>query len=245
MSASSFQEPSDRGEPPGSTAPARVSAAGSTAAEAPSPWKRLRRVLLGGPRSLADQALFHKLSLVPFLAWVGLGADGLSSSAYGPDEAFRTLGQHTYLAVGLAFMTASTVSIISLAYSHIIERFPHGGGGYLVASQLLGPRVGVVSGAALVVDYILTITVSIAAAGDALFSFLPLAWHAWKLPVEVLLIAGLVTINIRGVRESVIALAPIFLVFIATHVVLIAGGIAFYAGDLPALAESVGEGFQG
>lgn len=217
----------------------------SPAEEKLSLWKRLRRVLFGAPRSLADQSLFHKLSLIPFLAWVGLGADGLSSSAYGPDEAFRTLGQHTYLTAGLAFVMASTVSIISLAYSHIIERFPHGGGGYLVASQLLGPRVGVVSGAALVVDYILTITVSIAAAGDALFSFLPLLWHGWKLPVEILLIVWLVTANIRGVRESVLMLAPIFLVFIATHVVLIGGGIAFHAADLPALAESVSDGFQG
>ena len=221
------------------------SSTGSPPAETLSIGRRLRRALFGEPRSLADHSLFHKLSLIPFLAWVGLGADGLSSSAYGPDEAFRTLGQHTYLAVGLAFVMASTVSIISLAYSHIIERFPHGGGGYLVASQLLGPRVGVVSGAALVVDYILTITVSIAAAGDALFSFLPLPWHIWKLPVEVFLIAWLVAVNIRGVRESVLMLAPIFLVFIATHVVLIAGGIAFHAADLPALAESVSDGFQG
>ena len=48
---------------------------------------------------------FHRLSLIPFLAWVGLGADGLSSSSYGPEEAFRTLGEHTYLAVALAVAT--------------------------------------------------------------------------------------------------------------------------------------------
>ena len=89
------------------------------------------------------------------------------------EEAFRTLGEHTYLAVGLAALTAATVFIIAAAYSHIIEDFPHGGGGYLVATKLLGPRWGVVSGCALLVDYVLTITVSIAAAGDALFSFLP------------------------------------------------------------------------
>ena len=239
------KNPSNPASPQPSPSPSASGEVLSPLEEKPSLWKRLRRVLVGAPRSLADESLFHKLSLIPFLAWVGLGADGLSSSAYGPDEAFRTLGQHTYLAVGLAFMMASTVSIISLAYSHIIERFPHGGGGYLVASQLLGPRVGVVSGAALVVDYILTITVSIAAAGDALFSFLPLPWHAWKLLVEVFLIVLLVTVNIRGVRESVLMLAPIFLVFIATHVVLIAGGLAFHAPEFPALAESVRDGFQG
>src|ERR1700744_6404661 len=69
---------------------------------------RLRRVILGKPRDLRDKRIFHHISLIPFLAWVGLGADGLSSSAYGPEEAFRNLGSHTYLAIGLAAMTALT-----------------------------------------------------------------------------------------------------------------------------------------
>src|SRR6185437_3802244 len=85
---------------------------------------RVRRFFLGKPRSLADSSVFHTMSLVPFLAWVGLGADGLSSSSYGPEESFRTLGQHTYLAVGLALLTAVTVLLISSAYSRIIEEFP-------------------------------------------------------------------------------------------------------------------------
>src|SRR6185503_9152786 len=125
---------------------------------------------------------------IPFLAWVGLGADGLSSSAYGPEEAFRQLGTHGYLSLALALAMITTIFVISTAYSRIIEEFPHGGGGYLVATKLLGERVGVVSGSALLIDYVLTITVSIAAAGDALFSFLPLDPHVWKMPIEVLLI---------------------------------------------------------
>src|SRR5882724_10998975 len=68
--------------------------------------------------------VFHKVSLVAFMAWIGLGADGLSSSAYGPDESFRALGEHTYLAVALALATGLTVFIISHAYSRIIEHFP-------------------------------------------------------------------------------------------------------------------------
>src|SRR5262249_41581653 len=161
------------------------------------------------------------------------GADGLSSSAYGPEEAYRTLGEHTYLAAGLALLTATTVLIIASAYSLIIEQFPHGGGGYVVSTKLLGERVGVVSGCALLVDYMLTITISIAAAGDALFSFLPIGahwhlfhhdfqldertWYALKLSLEVLAILALTTLNIRGVKESVLTLTPIFLVFLITH----------------------------
>jgi amino acid transporter len=67
--------------------------------------------------------------------------------------------------------TATTVFIIAASYSQIIELFPSGGGGYLVASKLLGPRAGVVSGCALVVDYVLTIAISIASGVDAIFQF--------------------------------------------------------------------------
>jgi hypothetical protein len=210
----------------------------------PSFWARARRVLVGGPKDLADRRLFHRLALIPFLAWVGLGADGLSSSAYGPQEAFLALGQHTYLAVGLALATATTVIVISWGYSHIIEQFPSGGGGYGVATKLLGERAGVVAGSALLVDYVLTITTSIAAAGDALFSFLPLHYHALKLTVEIVLILGLTTLNIRGVRESVLTLTPIFVLFLLTHVWLIGYGIAAHASRLPQTVASVGAGFH-
>ncbi len=218
---------------------------GEPGRERPGLLGRLRRALVGSPRDLGDSALFHRLSLVAFLAWVGLGADGLSSSSYGPEEAFRTLGPHTYLAVALAAMTALTVGVIAAAYSHIVEEFPSGGGGYLVATKLLGPRTGVVSGSALLVDYVLTVAVSIAAAGDALFSFLPLSWHGSKLLVEVVLILLLTTLNIRGVRESVIALLPIFIVFLLTHTALIVGGIATHLWRLPAVAAGVTQGFKG
>src|SRR5207247_3894176 len=133
----------------------------------------------------------RRLSVVAFLAWVGLGADGISSSSYGPEEAFRTFGTHTYLAVPMAALMVVTVFVISACYSRIIERFPEGGGGYVVATALLGPAAGVVSGAALLVDYVLTITVSIAAAGDALFSLLPAGWQDAKQPVEVFLLLAL------------------------------------------------------
>src|SRR5579885_2801466 len=121
----------------------------------------LKRIFLGRRKDFRDPGIFHRMALIPFLAWVGLGADGLSSSAYGPEEAFKALGEHRYLAVGLALATALTVVIISASYSQIIEHFPYGGGGYVVATRLLGEKWGVVSGCALLVDYVLTITVSI------------------------------------------------------------------------------------
>jgi amino acid transporter len=213
-----------------------------TPAQHMSASRRLRRLLVGAPRDLRDTQLFHRLSLIPFLAWVGLGADGLSSSAYGPEEAFRALGKHTYLAVGLAALTAVTVLLISAAYRRIIEEFPTGGGGYVVASSLLSPGIGVVSGSALLVDYVLTVTISIAAAGDALFSFLPAEWLGYKVAVEFGLILLLTTLNLRGVRESVITLLPVFLVFLLTHAIVIGWGIGGHLPELPATGRSVVEG---
>lgn len=183
--------------------------------------KRIRRKLFGPPRQLTESAVFHKIALIPVLAWVGLGADGLSSSAYGPEEAYKALGEHAYLSIILAGMVAFTVFIISYAYSRIIEHFPFGGGGYIVSTSLLGEKAGVVSGSALLVDYVFTITVSIAACADAIFSFLPVALHVYKVPFACVLIIFLTVMNIRGVKESVAVLTPIFFTFILTHVLLL------------------------
>jgi len=206
---------------------------------------RIRHTLIGKPRNIKDPTLFHKLALIPILAWIGLGADGLSSASYGPEEAFKTLGKHTYLAVFLAVATALTVFIISYAYSRIIEYFPSGGGGYIVATKTLGPRAGVVSGAALLVDYILTITVSIVSCGDAVFSFLPLSFHQFKIPFEVCAVIFLVLLNLRGIRESVTFLAPIFIVFVLTHVVLIGYGIISHIPQIGPVVQDVQTGFKG
>lgn len=205
---------------------------------------RVRRWLLGKPRDLADRSIYHRLSLVAFLAWVGLGADGLSSSAYGPEEAFRQLGEHRYLAVALAALMATTVLLISTAYRRIIEEFPTGGGGYVVATKLLGRKAGLLSGSALLVDYVLTIAISIAAAGDALFSFLPADWQVAKFPIQVFFVLGLTVLNIRGVRESVLTLLPVFLLFIVTHVLLIGGAVLGHLPELGSTVRTVGDGFQ-
>ncbi len=208
----------------------------------------LSKLLFGNRKDIRDPSIFHRIALVPFLAWVGLGADGLSSSAYGPDEAYRALGDRTYLTVGLALATGLTVFIISYAYSRIIEHFPYGGGGYVVASKLLGQRAGVVSGCALLVDYMLTITVSVASGADAIVSSLPESWRghvaAYKLAAEIGVVVLLVVINLRGVKESVIAVMPIFLFFLFTHVILIGWGVLHNARELPTVAHSVASNFH-
>jgi amino acid transporter len=215
--------------------------------EAPSYLERAWNVLQGRPKNFRDPKIFHNISLIAFLAWVGLGADGLSSSAYGPDECFRALrerGDYTFLAVFLALATAVTVMILSVSYSKIIEHFPSGGGGYVVATKLLGRHAGVVSGSALLVDYVLTISVSIASGADAIFNMLPLGLHRFKLAVEIAAILLLILLNLRGVKESVTALLPVFLVFLVTHAILIVGGVASHFTQFATVAGEVSTGLH-
>ncbi len=205
-------------------------------------FEKLRRLVFGAPKDPADPHAYHQLSLVALLAWVGLGADGLSSSAYGPEDAFRQLGEHNGLAMILAMAMCATVFIISYAYSRIVEHFPTGGGGYVVASLLLGKKWGVLSGAALLVDYVLTITISIASGGDAIFSFLPIGLAGWKFPAEVLAIGVLSLMNIRGVKESITVLLPVFMTFIVTHAIMLIGVIGSHAPEIPAVSAEVRAG---
>ncbi len=202
----------------------------------PSKTQRLRALVIGDARSPHEPGIFHRLSLIAFLAWVGLGADGLSSSCYGPEEAFLALTGHTYLAIFVGLASALTIFVISRSYSQIIELFPGGGGGYLVASKLLSPALGMVSGCALLIDYVLTITLSVASGADALFSFLPPAWHSFKLEFAVFGVVVLIVLNLRGVKESVVPLVPIFLVFVLTHVIAIVYAIGTHLMDFSDVA---------
>ena len=187
--------------------------------------KKIRNFLFGPPRNPFDQETRKSISLVAFLAWIGLGADGISSSCYGPEEAFLALASHEELAIYLAIATAFTVFIISYAYTQVIELFPNGGGGYRVATRLLGKYAGLVSGSALIIDYVLTIAISIASGIDAIFSFLPAEMQKIKLVVAIILVGILAVLNLRGMKESIKFLLPIFLGFIVTHFFLIIYGI--------------------
>ena len=90
--------------------------------------ERVKNIVIGNALNPEDRHLFHRLSLIAFFAWVGLGADGLSSSCYGPEEAFLALQGHTHLAMFVALATVITIFVISASYSQIIELFPTGAG---------------------------------------------------------------------------------------------------------------------
>lgn len=196
---------------------------------------KIRNFLFGNPLDPFNKDTRRHISLVAFLAWVGLGADGISSSCYGPEEAFLALGTHEELAIYLAIATAFTVFIISYAYTQVIELFPNGGGGYRVATRLLGRHAGLISGMALIIDYVLTIAISIASGVDAIFSFLPADWQQAKLIMALFLVVFLSILNLRGMKESIKFLMPVFLGFIITHIFLIIYGIVTHHYGLSAL----------
>src|SRR5262245_57430567 len=204
--------------------------------------ERLRGLILGGRKNLFDPRIHHQLALIAFFAWVGLGSDGLSSSSYGPEEAFLTLGTHTHLALYLSVAMVLTAFLISAPYTHIIDLVPTGGRGHLVAAKLLGVTPGVISGGALVVDYVLTIAISVASGVDALYSFLPLSLAPLKVPTEILIVGGLTALNLRGVKESVSVLMPIFVAFVVSHFALILFGILTHLGQFgPLMVATVND----
>ena len=203
-------------------------------------FRQLKTFFLGGARDFTDHRIFHQLALSAFLAWVGLGSDGLSSSCYGPAEAFKALQGHPTLGIFVAIGTGITILIIASSYSHIIELFPHGGGGYLVASKLLSPEMGVISGSALLIDYILTITISIASGADAIFSFLPIGYIGYKLWFAVFGVFVLLLLNLRGIKEAVMPLVPVFLLFVFTHAVVIVYAVVSHMGNFGVVYHETG-----
>jgi len=201
-------------------------------------FKKLKNIFIGRAHDILDPRIFHHLSLIAFFAWVGLGADGLSSSCYGPEETFLALGAHTHLAVFVALASGVTVFVISTSYSQIIELFPTGGGGYLVASKLLSPKAGMVSGCALLIDYVLTITISVASGADAIFSFLPAGLLPYKITVAIAVLFILTIMNLRGVKESVLPLVPVFLLFIFTHAFFIVYALVSHLSDFSGVVSA-------
>jgi len=201
-------------------------------------FQKLKTLIIGEPRNPFDSHIFHKISLIALFAWVGLGSDAMSSASYGPEEAYLALGHHFYLALFVALGIILTIFVISTSYSQIVELFPTGGGGYLVASKLLSPSLGMLSGCALLIDYVLTISISIASGVDAVLSFLPADWQIIKLGFAFFVILILILLNLRGIKESVIFLIPIFALFVIAHVILIFYAFYFHFTNVPAVIHN-------
>jgi amino acid transporter len=204
-----------------------------------SPGRVVKRVILGrAMRSdrLGETLLPKKLALPVF------ASDALSSVAYAPDEILLTLG----LAGGALAVTSSwkialavvaVMVVVILSYRQNVHAYPSGGGDYEVASVNLGPRAGLAVASALLVDYVLTVAVSVSAGvqnAASAFEFL----RGKEAVVAVLIVAALTAMNLRGVRESGAAFAvPTYLFMFSVIGMALFGLYRKVSGDLP-LAES-------
>jgi amino acid transporter len=181
-----------------------------------------------------------------FKALALLSSDALSSVAYGTEASLAVLVTAGLAAtiynlyIGLVIIFLLVVVVFS--YRQTIMHYPTGGGSYIVASSLLSKRLGLVAAAALMIDYILTVSVSVSAGVDALVS--PFSWAvAIKVPLGVIFIGIIVLVNLRGVRESgAIFAAPTYLFigsFLLTIVVGVAHAALSHGGLLTAIPPTV------
>ena len=172
--------------------------------------------LLGKPLSTGDEG-DHHIGLASGIPVLGL--DALSSAAYGPEAALTLLLPLGALGVAhvvpIIAIICAILLIVYFSYRQTIAAYPGGGGSYTVASENLGPKFGLVAGAALALDYILNAAVGISAGVGALVSAVPvLLPHALAL---CLLIVGLITlINLRGLKESGLIFMVPTLAFVGT-----------------------------
>jgi len=179
-----------------------------------------------GKRLRSSQAEEERIGV-----WAGipiLGLDGLSSSAYGPEAALTLLVPLG--AAGLATIGPITLVILGLllllylSYRQTIGAYPQGGGSYTVAKENLGTRVGLLAAAALMIDYILNVAVGISAGVGALVSAVP-ALHPHILLLCLAILAIIVVVNLRGMRESGVAFGLPTYLFVASLGLVLAAGV--------------------
>lgn len=197
-----------------------------------------KRILLGEPLSTekANEQLLPKRMALPIFA-----SDALSSVAYGPQEMLMTLGLGGLAFLAFAPWVAAAVVllliVIVLSYRKLIQAYPSGGGDYEVASKNLGEIPAVVVAAALLVDYILTVSVSIASGVDNIISAVP-QLNPWRVELAVGFVILIVVVNLRGVREASTFFAIPTYVFVGSVAVMIVTGLVrTFLGDAP-IAES-------
>ncbi|MBN9208496.1 MAG: APC family permease [Microbacterium ginsengisoli] len=199
-----------------------------------------KRILIGDPLASTDAEdhLLRKRMALPIFA-----SDALSSVAYAPQELLMILliGGTAFLAFSPWIATAVVVLLIVvvLSYRQLIKAYPSGGGDYEVARVNLGEKSGVVVASALLVDYILTVAVSVASGVDNIISALPVL-NTWRVELSIGFVVLLVLVNLRGVREASRAFALPTYIFIGSIALMIVVGLARWAvGDTP-IASSAG-----
>jgi amino acid transporter len=203
-----------------------------------SPFRQLKRILFGAPIPTAE-AHHERLGILTGLPV--FASDNLSSSAYANEAILSVLVLSSASLAGLQFWLSLSIAlligIVAWSYKQTIYAYPGGGGSYIVASSNLGETPGLIAGAALMIDYVLTVSVSVAAGVAAIVSAYP-ALHHLLVPISVMCIAVIAFGNLRGVRESGALFSLPTYGFLVAMLLLLAFGV-YKAAHTPGGAQTI------
>ncbi|RYM06074.1 APC family permease [Sporolactobacillus sp. THM7-7] len=187
-------------------------------------WSKIKRLLIGRPLK-SNEAHNQKLNKLKALAV--LSSDALSSVAYGPEQILIVLiavgSSALWYSLPISLGVLVLLAALVLSYRQIIFAYPQGGGAYMVAKENLGANFGLTAGGALLVDYILTVAVSVSAGTDAITSAFP-ALHTHNVLVAVIIVVMITLLNLRGLTDSATLLSyPVYFFVLMMFLVIGAG----------------------
>lgn len=190
-------------------------------------FSKLKNIFIGRPLKSSDEGEEGNL-LTKLQALAMLSSDALSSIAYGPEQVVLVLisvsAGAIWWSLPIGIVVLILLASLTISYRQVIHAYPQGGGAYMVTTENLSPKAGLISGGSLLVDYMLTVAVSVSSGADAITSAIP-ALHPYNLHISIVLVLALMLMNLRGLRESAVSLMiPVYL-FIASTVFLIGFGL--------------------
>ena len=195
--------------------------------------QRTKRLVIG--RSMATGEMGHTL-LPKTIALPVFSSDALSSVAYATQEILLVLGAAGAIAlskvVPISIAVAALLALVVVSYRQTVRAYPNGGGAYIVSRENLGDNAGLLAAAALLIDYILTVSVSITAGTEAVVTAAP-GLSAHKTQIAMLFIAFVALVNLRGVKESGVFFAVPTYLFIASIFTLLVTGFVQCVGGCP------------
>ena len=202
--------------------------------------QRMKNILIGEPLTQDNSGDNHLLSKVQALAM--LSSDALSSIAYGPEQVVLVLmavsSAAIWWSIPIGVLVLVLLASLTISYRQVIKAYPQGGGAYMVTSENLSPKFGLIAGGSLLVDYMLTVAVSVASGADAITSAIPLL-HPYNLEISMILVLVLMVMNLRGMRESAKSLMiPVYLFIVSTMFLLGFGFLQILTGHMPYAATA-------
>lgn len=201
--------------------------------------QHIKRLLIGRPLKSSEEG-GQKLGKLKALAM--LSSDALSSVAYGTEQIVLVLTTLSAAAIWYSIPIAIFVLILllslTLSYKQIIHAYPSGGGAYVVSSENLGKNAGLLAGGSLLIDYMLTVAVSVSAGAAAVTSAVPIL-YGHEVAISLIIILLLMAMNLRGMSESAnFLMVPVYLFVVAITVMILWGLFRIATGDIPMQARA-------